>query len=789
MGDVECGVVTSRNMLGRLRTWPMLALLGLVLSGLAAYLCRDSLTRMESSVSDRPSYILIVLDDLDWDLVSDDLLGETNRALGEANDTSRFPVMSDLASRGVVFSNFHSTTPVCGPARASILSGQYAHRHQARVNRPNHPTAHGFAGGFSEYGRNRDFARYLQAGGYQTCFVGKYVHDGFEPDREQGVLWPDLMPHGWDRFHACLGARYQDFLAVDSASNRTQKVPKGFRTDYEADQVIAMLAEQEQTKKSQLVCWFALAPHDAENSEKTYPDRLQNEFADELPPSLGRQTGAAGLRLPVPLNSLPEELSSEQRAMVIDKWRERLRSLKAFDENLGRIRDYLAQEDRLKNTVFVITSDHGYRLGDHGHVGKRLPYDRITRVPLLISGAGIPAGRSQSLLANIDLAPTLIDLALGPQAVPSSEFDGQSFVPLLLQPNIDPRQRQEILIECWEAENVWGQRIPGVWTILRGENYAYTEWATGDREYYELDSDPDQLDNRYEKLSPEQVGSLRHRMLGIRQSAERHPIATFQADSWGRLLNSPHNLTYVPLLLTGFADAESGIESVGLEVHDVLANQYWNGRQWQNDHAWIPAELKNPDGLVSQWNCRLQMPSPAETAEASSIAPVDMLERKVAVSVRVVGKNGQAHTTSLQQQLQIRPMDPETWVIINAEPGAVSEVVELSGYAFGVSPIRNVRVAIQDKENKSYWDGTTWVQKYTQFDATLEPLENGVVRWRYTFSGERQHRLYFSARAMDGENNFDRTPAFFERDLAKEFDVEFSNNAVIGESSILNLRQ
>jgi arylsulfatase A-like enzyme len=765
----------------------MLALLGLVLTGLAAYLCRDSLTRLDSGGPERPSYILMVLDDLDWDLVEDDFLGESKQLFGEIVGEPRFPVMHELASRGAVFSNFHATTPVCGPARASILSGQYAHRHQARVNRPNHPTAHGFAGGVSEYGRNRDFARYLQAGGYQTCFVGKYVHDGFEPDREQGVSWPDLMPHGWDRFHACLGARYQDFLAVDSASNRTQKVPEGFRTDYEADQVIAMLAEQERTKKSQLVCWFALAPHDAENSEKTYPDRLQNEFADELPPSLGRQTGAAGLRLPAPLQLLPDELSSAQRAMVIEKWRERLRSLKAFDENLGRIRDYLAQEDRLKNTVFVITSDHGYRLGDHGHVGKRLPYDRITRVPLLISGAGIPAGRSQRLLANIDLAPTLIDLALGPQAVLSSEFDGQSFVPLLLQPNIDPRQRQEILIECWEAENVWGQQIPGVWTILRGENYAYTEWGTGDREYYELDSDPDQLDNRYEALNSEQIGSLRNRMLGIRQSAERHPIATIQAESLGRLSKTPQNLTYVPLWLSGFADAESGIESVGLEVHDVLANQYWNGRHWQNDHAWIPAELRNPDGLVSQWNCRLQMQTPAEAASPSLVAPVDTLERKVNVSVRVVGKNGQAHMATLQQQLQMRPMDPETWVIVNAEPDAVSEVVELSGYAFGVSPIRNVRVAIQDKENKSYWDGKSWVEKYTHIEANIESLENGIVQWRYTFTGGLYHRLYFSARAMDAKNNFDKTPAFFERDLAGEVAGEFSNNAVRRENSILNL--
>lgn len=763
-------------MFSRIRTWHLLVFLGMVLVGLAVYMCRDSLSRLGLSQDERPTCVLIVLDDFDWDLVADDWSAKPGVV-------PRFPVLHDLAQQGMVFSNFHSTTPVCGPARASILSGLYAHRHQARVNRPDHPTAHGFTGGFPEYGRNRDFARYFQTGGYQTCFVGKYVHDGFSPNRAAGITWSDLLPNGWDRFHACLGAKYVDFLAMDSATKLTRAVPAIYRTDYEADQVIAMLAEQKQTQKPQMVCWFSLSPHDAEGQESAYPPRLQNEFSDEMPPAFARHAGAAGLKLPGPLKTLPNELSPDQRSMIVEKWRERLRSIKAFDENLGRVREYLAKVDRLKNTVFVITSDHGYRLGDHGHVGKRLPYDRITRVPLLVSGSGIPAGRSQRLLANIDLAPTMIDLALGPRAVLPTDFDGQSFAPLILQPNIAPFRRDEILIECWEAENVWGQRIPGVWTILRGENYGYTEWATGDREYYELDTDPEQLDNRIDTLSAAQVDDLRQRLRQLRIIKDRPPTVTVQTDSWQKIAQDPQNLNYVPLSISGFADADAGIDSAALELHDTTSNQYWNGEDWQDVPAELPVELRNPGGLVSQWSCPLRIRRPAFPETLASSTSIELAERKVSVVVRVIDRNGQTRSERLNHELQLRPMDPETWILVTDKSENSTSGVQLSGYAHGIRPIRNVRVVVQDKEAKTYWDGHGWVGKYTHFEAAVVATENGGVHWTYMFPGDLKERLHFGARALDEKFNFDKTPAYFEWGVDGRDVNEYTNNALPTGSS------
>lgn len=759
-------------MLRRTRTWPLLAVLGLVFVGLAAYFCRDSIYNLSNPIDQRPTYILIVLDDLDWDLVQQDWSQDTTAV-------PRFPVLHQLAKQGMVFSNFHSTTPVCGPARASILSGQYAHRHGARVNRPGHPTSHGFSGGFGEYGRNRDFARHFQKGDYETCFVGKYVHDGFQPNRALGVGWTDLMPTGWSRFHAVMGANYNTFFVVDSATNQTKKVLDQYRVDYESAQVIAMLDGQQKSRQAQLVCWFVLAPHDAEDSNRSNPPRFDAEFPDEKPPSFLRHPGSAGLKLPAALSPLPNQLSAEQRTIMEEKWRERLRTIKAFDENLGRIRQHLSETDRLKNTVFVITSDHGYRLGDHGHMGKRLPYDRVTRVPLLVSGKNIPVGRSDFLLGNIDLAPTLIDLALGPSSVPSTDFDGQSFAPLLLQPNITPFQRPEILLECWEAENVWGTRVPGVWTILRGQNHSYTEWADGDREFYQLDVDPEQLDNRIDSLKPDQAASLKQRLSQLRHSTERKPIITASTDKWAKLAASPQNPSYTPIELSGYVDAEFGVESVVLNVHDDASHQYWNGNEWQDSVAELTAELKNPGGLVSHWRLPLRMShhkAQEENANPATQLP-SPLERKISLSISAINRNQLVETRTLEQPMTLRLSDPETWISPVEKPGQAPSNVVLSGFARGVLPIRLVRVSVQNKIDKSFWNGQKWVPEYVHMEAQVEPIAGGGARWVFNYQGELHDRLYFSARALDKESNFDRTPACFEWGLNERIANEVFNNA------------
>jgi arylsulfatase A-like enzyme len=715
----------------------------------------------------RPSYVLIVMDDLDWDLVAQEWLAagsETGEPVTGSPPTAtkvRFPELRELAQAGMVFTNFHATTPVCGPARASILSGQYASRHRVRVNRPGHPTANGFAGGFRQYGRNRDFVRSMQAAHYQTCFVGKYVHDGFEPNPAEGIAWSDLLPYGWDRFHACMGAQYNNFWAVDSQTAMTQKIASVFRTDYETDQVIAMLAQQAQTKQAQMICWFTLLPHDSTETEVAYPDRCRELFVDEIPPSFARQVTAVGLELPEALRVLPSELSREQQTFIQEKWIERLRSVKAFDENLGRIRRYLQEQGRWENTVIFITSDHGFRLGDHGHVGKRLPYDPITRVPLLVCGGGVRPGRSEELLANIDLAPTLLELSQSDR-LPDVEMDGRSFADLIRPASMSARPRRaEVLLEGWESENIWGQRVPGVWTALRTQREQYTEWASGEREYYELAEDPWQLKNRYAELSTDRRSDWETRLHQLRQT-DRPPILSLPPEAWEFIAAAPQNPCFSAVTWQGYVDADGGIERLQMQVCDAENQVYWDGRSWGQTATDLPVHLQNPSGLVSGWEFQLQIPlgSTATDVATAAVPSEALAERTVTLTVSATGANGKVNRVVAAQSVRLRLLDPETWIEspAGAPPGQVPAT--LRGWAAGHVPLRFVRLVIRDTATQTYWNGETWVADFTQVNATLgEVGVDGRRSWEFEFQGQTNGPLYIAARAVDQNGNFDKTVA------------------------------
>ena len=127
-----------------------------------------------------PNIVLINLDDADWELFSDQLM-------------PRFPAIQRLATEGMTFTNMHATTPFCGPSRACLVRGQYAHRTGIKVNDPTSSLSLGFAGGYDEFlrhGYDQDEIGYwMKNAGYRTMFVGKYHHHGY--------FGPELPP-GWD---------------------------------------------------------------------------------------------------------------------------------------------------------------------------------------------------------------------------------------------------------------------------------------------------------------------------------------------------------------------------------------------------------------------------------------------------------------------------------------------------------------------------------------------------------------------------------------------------------------
>jgi arylsulfatase A-like enzyme len=144
-----------------------------------------------------------------------------------------------------------------------------------------------------------------------------------------------------------------------------------------------------------------------------------------------------------------------------------------------------------RNTIIIFLSDNGLTLGDHGFgATKNCPYEACVKVPFIVYAPGyFSARREAALVANIDILPTLVELA---QAAPADQVDGLSLVPLLK--DASAAWRSSILLEHWPTEEGVGSTIPEFYSV-RTAQWKYTEYVTGEAELYDLALDPFELEN------------------------------------------------------------------------------------------------------------------------------------------------------------------------------------------------------------------------------------------------------------------------------------------------------
>ena len=163
------------------------------------------------------------------------------------------------------------------------------------------------------------------------------------------------------------------------------------------------------------------------------------------------------------------------------------------------LRDVVAElraTGELDNTYIFFTSDNGFHLGQHRMTqGKRTAYEEDIKVPLMVRGPGVPAGRAlKHQVLNNDLAPTFARLA---GVTPPSFVDGKSMVPLLgTSPPTVSNWRTGILTENWRTDAVGGKSDAPTYKALRTKNFSWVRYANGERELYDLRNDPYQLHSR-----------------------------------------------------------------------------------------------------------------------------------------------------------------------------------------------------------------------------------------------------------------------------------------------------
>ena len=418
--------------------------------------------------SQRPNIVLIVTDDQD------------------VRSLQQMPKTRDLLERqGASFANFVVSTPGCCPSRASILRGQYTRNHGVRFSE-------GPDGGhetFRALGHERStLATWLHDRGYRTAMVGKYLN-GYGEDGGTRV------PPGWDEWYAATSLKYFDYEMVENG----RIVRYGSkRKDYLTD-VLSANAREFVTGSAQAGQPFFLyylaprAPHGPATPAPRHADRFRNATV----PRTASFNESDVSDKPEYVRASPR-LNRDAVRQLDALYRDRLRTLQPVDEMVAALFQTLQASGTLANTYVFFTSDNGYLLGEHRRAEKGMPYEEAIRVPLLVRGPGVVPRQIADLAANIDLAPTIAELAA---AETPGFVDGRSLVPLL-EGRPPPRWRQAALVEAFGRDEVLAALEIGdepsnpPFKAMRLQDRVYVEYPrTGERELYDLRSDPLQLQN------------------------------------------------------------------------------------------------------------------------------------------------------------------------------------------------------------------------------------------------------------------------------------------------------
>lgn len=373
-------------------------------------------------------------------IFSDDLTCQAVSAYGEARKLLETPHMDRIGKEGMRFDRCLVTNSICGPSRATVLTGKYSHKN-GFYNNSN-----------SRFdGSQTTFPKLLQQAGYTTAIIGKWH------------LTSD--PTGFDYWHILPG---QGLYYNPPMIKHGVRAPEpGYVTDIITDISLDWLKNRDKTKPFLLMSqhkaphreWAPALRHLGWDGDRVYPEppTLFDDFSGR---SLAVRDHDMGLDRtftdldakfrPSP-NMTPEQLQTwnayyaprnekfreaNLQGQDLIRWRynrylhDYLACVKAVDESVGRLLDYLDQEGLAENTLVVCTSDQGFYLGEHGWFDKRWIFEESLRSPLLVRWPGVtkPGSTSQEIVSLLDFAETFLDAAGLP--IPA-EMQGRSLVPLL----------------------------------------------------------------------------------------------------------------------------------------------------------------------------------------------------------------------------------------------------------------------------------------------------------------------------------------------------------------------
>lgn len=466
-----------------------------------------------SVAADRPNIVFIFTDDH-----APHAIGAYDGWLKELNPT---PNIDSLAKQGMLFQNSFCTNSICGPSRAVIQTGK-----------------HNFINGFMTNGDRfngdqQTFPKLLQKAGYRTAMIGKWHLE----TRPQGYDFWQVLPGQGDYYNP-------SFL---TPNGRIQV--EGYCTDLVTDKAIDWLKEQADSDKPFMLMCQHKAPHrtwmpaprhlDLYNDiDIPEPATLFDKWEDNASPARFQEmeidrhlhlvadvfgprpegfdinqenTDRSGIKnlermTPEQLAAWNAAFDPQNGALLkanlkgkdLVRWKYQrymknyLRCIKGVDESVGRLMEYLHDAGLEENTIVIYSSDQGFYLGDHGWYDKRWMYEESFKMPFIVKWPGVikPGSVSTELIQNLDYAETFLDVA---DAEIPADMQGRSLVPLFKGEATNWRDSLYYHYHEYPSVHMVAKHF-GIRTkqykLIRF--YQFDEW-----EFYDLETDPDELTNQY----------------------------------------------------------------------------------------------------------------------------------------------------------------------------------------------------------------------------------------------------------------------------------------------------
>ena len=449
-------------------------------------------------------------------VMADDQTVESMRVMANVNAL--------LGEQGTTFADNYASFPLCCPSRTTFLTGQYGHNHTVMGNAPPQ-------GGYEKLAPTHanTLPAWLKLAGYRTVHIGKYLN-GYGRQR------PTEVPPGWDEWFGSVDPstyRFYDYtLNENGRLVRYGTAPGDYQADvYTAKAVDAVKRLAPRTEPFFLSVAY-LAPHSGGPRESDDPANLatpvpaprhRNRFSAEPMPRSPAFNEADVSDKPLAVRRRPV-IGNARINGITEMYRQRLESLLAVDEGVAAIVRALQDSGELARTLIVYTADNGFFHGEHRIPnGKVQHYEPSARVPLVLRGPGVPRGlRMTQPAVNVDLAPTIVDAA---NARVGRATDGISLLALLAD-----RTRfvgRDVLLET------------PTYAAIHTPRYVYVEHNTGERELYDLVSDPNELGSLHDSTAHAQIRSdLARRLLSLRAckaaACRKGPVLSVASRCTGR---------------------------------------------------------------------------------------------------------------------------------------------------------------------------------------------------------------------------------------------------------------